>query len=73
MIASKRALPWRRASRMFEEIQSLPELGRHCSPTDASSCRHHTAEGRRLIARARDIFARIGAVGWVAEADAALT
>jgi hypothetical protein len=29
------------------------------------------AEGRRLIGRARDIFVRIGAVGWVADADAA--
>jgi len=55
----------------FEEIQSLPELGQTLLAYGRFKLEDDTAEGRRLIARARDIFARIGAVGWVAEADAA--
>ena len=57
----------------FEEIQSLPELGQTLLAYGRFKLEHDTAEGRRLIARARDIFARIGAVGWVAEADAGLS
>ena len=55
----------------FEEIQSLPELGQTLLAYGRFKLGDDAAEGRRLIARARDIFARIGAVGWVAEADAA--
>jgi tetratricopeptide (TPR) repeat protein len=55
----------------FEEIQSLPELGQTLLAYGRFKLADDAAEGRRLIARARDIFARIGAVGWVAEADAA--
>ena len=55
----------------FEEIQSLPELGQTLLAYGRFKLADDGAEGRRLIARARDIFARIGAVGWVAEADAA--
>ncbi len=57
----------------FEEIQSLPELGQTLLAYGRFKLDDDAAEGRRLIARARDIFARIGAVGWVAEADAAVT
>jgi tetratricopeptide (TPR) repeat protein len=55
----------------FEEIQSLPELGQTLLAYGRFKLGDDSAEGRRLIARARDLFARIGAVGWVAEADAA--
>jgi len=55
----------------FEEIQSLPELGQTLLACGRFKLGDDYAEGQRLIARARDIFARIGAVGWVAEADAA--
>ena len=55
----------------FEEIQSLPELGQTLLACGRFKLDDDAAEGRRLIARARDIFTRIGAVGWVAEADAA--
>jgi class 3 adenylate cyclase/tetratricopeptide (TPR) repeat protein len=54
----------------FEEIQSLPELGQTLLAYGRFKLADEDAEGRRLVARARDIFARIGAVGWVAEADA---
>jgi class 3 adenylate cyclase/tetratricopeptide (TPR) repeat protein len=54
----------------FEEIQSLPELGQTLLALGRFKLGDDAAEGRRLIARARDTFARIGAVGWVAEADA---
>ena len=54
----------------FEEIQSLPELGQTLLAYGRFKLGDDAAEGRRLIARARDIFARIGAVGWVAEAAA---
>jgi tetratricopeptide (TPR) repeat protein len=57
----------------FEEIQSLPELGQTLLAYGRFKLADDTAEGRRMIARARDIFARIGAAGWVAEADAATT
>lgn len=54
----------------FEEIQLLPEPGRPCSRTGASSW--VTMPPRAgACARAQDIFARIGAVRWVAEPDAA--
>ena len=55
----------------FEEIQSLPELGQTLLAYGRFKLVDDAAEGRRLIARARGIFARIGAVGWVAEADTA--
>lgn len=55
----------------FEEIQSLPELGQTLLAYGRFKLGDDVAEGRRLIARAREIFARIGAVGWVAEADTA--
>jgi tetratricopeptide (TPR) repeat protein len=54
----------------FEEIQSLPELGQTLLAFGRFKLADDAAEGRRLIARAREIFARIGAVGWVAETDA---
>jgi class 3 adenylate cyclase/tetratricopeptide (TPR) repeat protein len=54
----------------FEEIQSLPELGQTLLAYGRFKLADEAAEGRRLIARARDIFVRIGAVGWVAESDA---
>ncbi|HSF02334.1 MAG TPA: hypothetical protein VLA62_04960, partial [Solirubrobacterales bacterium] len=52
----------------FEEIQSLPELGQTLLAFGRFKLADDAAEGLRLIDRARDIFARIGAVGWVAEA-----
>ena len=55
----------------FEAIQSLPELGQTLLAYGRFKLANDVAEGQRLIARARDIFARIGAIGWVAEADAA--
>ena len=55
----------------FEEIQSLPELGQTLLVYGRFKLGDDAAEGQRLIARARDIFTRIGAVGWVAEADTA--
>jgi len=55
----------------FEEIQSLPELGQTLLVYGRFKLGDDAAEGQRLIARARDIFTRIGAVGWVAEASAA--
>ena len=55
----------------FEEIQSLPELGQTLLAYGRFKLPDDAAEGRRLIARAREIFARTGAVGWVAEADTA--
>jgi class 3 adenylate cyclase len=55
----------------FEEIQSLPELGQTLLAYGRFKLADDAVEGRRLIARARDIFARIGAVGWVSEAAAA--
>ena len=55
----------------FEAIQSLPELGQTLLAYGRFKLGDDAAEGQRLIARARGIFARIGAVGWVAEADAA--
>jgi len=57
----------------FEEIQSLPELGQTLLVYGRFKLRDDPAEGQRLIGRARDIFTRIGAVGWVAEATAATT
>jgi class 3 adenylate cyclase/tetratricopeptide (TPR) repeat protein len=54
----------------FEEIQSLPELGQTLLAYGRFKLVDDATEGRRLIARAHDIFARIGAVGWVAEAAA---
>jgi len=56
----------------FEEIQSLPELGQTLLAYGRFKLGDDAAEGQRLITRARGIFARIGAVGWVAEADTAL-
>jgi tetratricopeptide (TPR) repeat protein len=53
----------------FEEIQSLPELGQTLLAYGRFKLADDAAEGRRLIARAREIFDRIGAVGWAAEAD----
>ena len=55
----------------FEEIQSLPELAQTLLAYGRFKIGDDAAEGRRLIARARDIFARIGAAGWAAEADRA--
>lgn len=55
----------------FEEIQSLPELGQTLLAYGRFKLDDDAAEGRRLIARARAIFDRIGAIGWVTEADAA--
>jgi tetratricopeptide (TPR) repeat protein len=55
----------------FEEIQSLPELGQTLLAYGRFKLDDDAAEGQRLITRARGIFARIGAVGWVAEADTA--
>lgn len=57
---------------IFEEIQSLPELGQTLLAYGRYKLSDESADARRLIARARDIFTRIGAIGWVAEADAAL-
>jgi tetratricopeptide (TPR) repeat protein len=57
---------------IFEEIQSLPELGQPQLAYGRYMLRDESAEARGLIVRARHIFARIGATGWVAEADAAL-
>jgi hypothetical protein len=34
---------------------------------------HQPEEGRRMLERAREIFADIGATGWVSEAEGALT
>ena len=55
------------ADRLRPEFgQTLLAYGRFKRGDDA-------AEGRRLLARARAVFAAIGATGWVAEADAALS
>ena len=56
----------------FEEIQSLPELGQTLLSYGRFKLADDPAEGRRLLERARDVFARIGAEGWVEETDAAL-
>jgi len=55
----------------FEEIQSLPELGQTLLAYGRFKLGDDAAEGQRLITRARGIFARMGAVGWVAETDTA--
>jgi len=57
----------------FEGIQSLPELRQTLLVYGRFKLRDDPAEGQHLIGRARDIFTRIGAVGWVAEATAATT
>ena len=55
----------------FEEIQSLPELGQTLLAYGRFTLDEDPAEGRRLLGRAREIFRRIGAGGWVTEAEAA--
>ena len=52
--------------------QSLPELGQTLLALGRFKLRDDAKGARGLIVRARDIFARVGAIGWVAEAEAAI-
>ncbi len=62
-----------RRDRMLAKWPSdaLPELGQTLLAYGRFKLGDDAAEGQRLITRARGIFARMGAVGWVAETDTA--
>ena len=61
-----------RASRIFETPEALPELGQTLLTYGRFRSADAPDEGRCIIERAREIFERIEAPGWRAEADAAL-
>ena len=58
---------------ILEDGRPRPEFGQTLLAYGRFKCTDDAAEGRRLVERARALFATIGATGWVAEADAALT
>jgi tetratricopeptide (TPR) repeat protein len=63
---------YRRSLDIFEGIQSLPELGQSLLAYGRFRLRLDPEAGGALVERARSIFAKIGAAGWLREADAAL-
>ena len=62
----------RRSLEILEDIRSLPELGQTLLAYGRFKADEDPSGGRRLLERARAIFAEIGATGWLAEAVAAL-
>jgi tetratricopeptide (TPR) repeat protein len=63
---------YRRSLEILEGIQSLPELGQTLLAYGRFRLADDPGAGRTLIERARALFARIDATGWVREADLAL-
>jgi class 3 adenylate cyclase/tetratricopeptide (TPR) repeat protein len=63
---------YRRSLEILEGIQSLPELGQTLLAYGRFQLADDPGAGRTLIERARALFARIDATGWVLEADLAL-
>jgi hypothetical protein len=63
---------YRRSLEILEGIQSLPEQGQTLLAYGRFQLADDPETGRTLIGRARAVFARIDATGWVMEADLAL-
>jgi tetratricopeptide (TPR) repeat protein len=63
---------YRRSLEILEDDRPRPETAQTLLAYGRFLSADHAAEGRRLVERARAMFAAIGASGWVAEADAAL-
>jgi tetratricopeptide (TPR) repeat protein len=64
---------YRHSLDLLEPVKALPEVGQSLLAYGRFKLAHQPAEGRRLVGRAREIFADIGATGWVSEAEGALT
>jgi class 3 adenylate cyclase/tetratricopeptide (TPR) repeat protein len=64
---------YRRSLEILEDDRPRPELGQTLLAYGQFKRGDDPADGRRLLERARSLFATIGASGWVAEADAALS
>ncbi len=63
---------YRRSLEILEGIQSLPELGQTLLAYGRFRLAGDPEAGRQLIERARAVFARIEATGWMRETDLAL-
>jgi tetratricopeptide (TPR) repeat protein len=63
---------FRESRGILEDIRSWPELGQTLLAHGQFKSHNDPAEGRALIERARATFEKIGATGWVVEAQAAL-
>jgi class 3 adenylate cyclase/tetratricopeptide (TPR) repeat protein len=64
---------YRHSLELLEAVKALPELGQTLLAYGRFRRGDDRPEAHRLVARARDIFAEIGARGWVAEADTELS
>jgi tetratricopeptide (TPR) repeat protein len=64
---------YRRSLEILEDDRPRPELGQTLLAYGRFKRGDDPADSRRLLERARSLFATIGASGWVAEADAALS
>jgi len=62
---------YRRSLEILEDDRPRPEFGQTLLAFGRFKHGDDAVEGRRLLERARDLFAAIGATGWLAEADAA--
>jgi tetratricopeptide (TPR) repeat protein len=62
---------FREGLQIFEGSEALPELGQTLLAYGRFRSADAPDEGRRMVERARDIFARIDAPGWLAEAGQA--
>ncbi|MGH7308894.1 MAG: ATP-binding protein [Candidatus Rokuibacteriota bacterium] len=63
---------YRKSLELLDPVKALPELGQSLLAYGRFKLVADPTEGRHLIERARDIFAEIGATGWLPEADRAL-
>ncbi|HEV8586557.1 MAG TPA: hypothetical protein VGT02_16440, partial [Methylomirabilota bacterium] len=64
---------YRRSLEILEDERPRPEFGQTLLAYGRFKRGDDAAESRRLVERARALFAAIGATGWAAEADAALS
>lgn len=64
---------YRQSLGLLEPVKALPEVAQTLLAYGRFKLAYQPAEGRRMLERAREIFADIGATGWVSEAERALT
>ncbi len=64
---------YRRSLEILEDDRPRPEFGQTLLALGRFKRADDAVEGRRLLERARALFAAIGATGWLAEVDAALS
>lgn len=64
---------YRQSLGVLEPVKALPEVAQTLLAYGRFKLVHQPAEGRRMLEGAREIFAYIGATGWVSEAERALT